>query len=192
MRRRGITLIELIFSIVILSIVFSIIPKIIFASNKSMQTSIKEDALFNAYTLLGSIVKLPWDENTTRTGNILWVSEGNCSDFRKGLFIGSRECQLASDGNNSASAIVGQSGDKNDIGDYDNFNESYINSSKYKLDVNVSYVNDDYSQNPLTTNLKEINVTVESNTPKTEGFKSSFFYYSANLGLIQIKKEVWK
>jgi len=77
MRRRGITLIELIFSIVILSIVFSIVPKIIFASNKSMQTSMKEDALFNAYTLLGSIIKLPWDENTYETGNILSVDEAD-------------------------------------------------------------------------------------------------------------------
>lgn len=196
MRRRGITLIELIFSIVILSIVFSIIPKIIFASNKSIQTSMKEDALFNAYTLLGSIIKLPWDENTYETGNILSVDEADCTGTRVGLFLGSRECQLASDGNYMASTITNyNSGDAlNNIDDYNDFNDSYINSSKYKLGVKVNYVDTNYGQHSksYSRNLKEINVRVASNSTKTTGFESSFFYHSANLGLIQIKKEVWR
>ncbi len=187
--RRGVTLVELIFSIVIISIVFSIIPKIIFASNKSMQTSIKEDALFNAYTLLGSILKLPWDENTARGGNILSVSGFDCLSSRVGLFVGARECQRVEDGNHTATPIgvYDPSGVPNDIGDYNGYeiSTSVNENSRYKLDVGVSYV-------ASNNNLKEIDVKVSSDSDKTQGFESSFFYYSANLGHVQIKKEAWR
>jgi len=187
--RNGLTLIELIFSMVIISIVFSIVPKIIFASNKSIQTSVKEDAIFNAYTMLGSIVKLDWDENTNVHGEILKtdLNQGtvnDCNETRIGGFIGSRNCK---DGNDSASPIAQE--DWNDIDDYHSYEN---NLSKYKLNVNVAYVDSNYNATAGTSELKEINVTVESNSAKTAGFKSSFFYHSANLGLIQIKKEIWQ
>ena len=187
--RKGMTLVELIFSMVIISIVFSIVPKIIFASNKSMETSMKEDALFNAYTLLGSITKLAWDEETYTHGEILNTDTNTCNDKRVGGFFGSRNCKETS--NESASAIGQENGsdDYNDIDDYSVYDEDI---GKYKLNVDVSYVDNSYNSTAGTSELKEIKVTVESNSAKTTGFKSSFFYHSANLGHIQIKKEIWQ
>ena len=189
--RKGMTLVELIFSMVIISIVFSIVPKIIFASNKSMETSMKEDALFNAYTLLGSITKLAWDEETYTHGEILNTDTNTCNDKRVGGFFGSRNCKETS--NESASAIGQENGsdDYNDIDDYNGYTDTSL--SKYKLGVAVDYVDNTYvTTGGSTSELKEIKVTVESNSAKTTGFKSSFFYHSANLGHIQIKKEIWQ
>ena len=201
--RKGMTLIELIFAMVIISIVFSVVPKIIYVSNKSMALSMKEDALFNAYTLMGSISKLSWDENTLDAGKILGTTEtGICDNNRTGGFSGSRNC-IGSDLNATTSIGIedtnedGNTNDEfNDIDDYSTYNEDVNVSGKnrYKISVDVNYVKDDYT-NPTagTTELKEIKVIVASHddNKKMKSFQSSFFYYSANLGHIQIKKELW-
>ena len=201
--RKGMTLIELIFSMVIISIVFSIVPKIIFASNKSMEASMKEDALFSAYTLMGSITKLAWDENTLSAGKILHTGETDCTtqDRRVGSFHGSRNCI---DSNESAS-VIGQEATENtifdDVDDYANYNENVvitINSidiNRYEINASVQYVKkNNYTSSAGTSDLKEIEVVLSSHTDnkKITNFKSSFFYYSANLGNFQIKKELWQ
>ena len=192
--RKGMTLLELIFSMVIIAIVFTIVPKIIFASNKSLELSVKEDALFNAYSLICSIVKLDWDENTLINGKILDTDADSCSDYRTGGFKGSRNCLDSTD---TAGAIGREDSDYNDIDDYFDYNETVKvgGKNRYNLVVNVGYVDSNYvSTGSNTDELKEINVTVSSHSDNTKisGFKSSFFYYSANLGHIQIKKEQWK
>jgi len=199
--RNAMTLIELIFAMVIISAVFSVIPKIIFVSNKSMELSMKEDALFNAYTLMGSINKLSWDEKTLNAGKILDTSEtGSCSDMRVGGFYGSRNCIDSSD---SASAIGEDGSDYNDIDDYhydgtNGYKEdvSVSGKNRYELFVQVNYVDSNYTHKSLTDTkeLKEIIVTVASHddNKKIKNFQSSFFYHSANLGHIQIKKELWR
>lgn len=196
--RKGLTLIELIFSMVIIAIVFTIVPKIIFASNKSMELSMKEDALYNAYSLLGSILRLSWDENTTTAGKILDTGEHNCSDYRVGGFIGSRNCV---DSDDSATKIGLEDSDYNDIDDYDGYDEniSVAGRNKYKISVDVNYVQYDnpnfsHQSETDTKEYKEINVTVEAHidNKKMIGYKSGFFYHSANLGQIYIKKQKWK
>ena len=195
--RKGMTLIELILSMVIISIVCSIVPKIIFASNKSMELSMKEDALFNAYSLMGSILKLNWDENTSKNSNILDTNVNTCNDYRVGGFKGSRNCI---DDDNTSSTIGQDTGsdDYNDIDDYDQ-NTTEVNNWKgnlYDINISVNYVDNSYMDHNKTKSqeLKEINVTVFPGTDnkKMKGFKASFFYHSANLGHIQIKKEQWK
>jgi prepilin-type N-terminal cleavage/methylation domain-containing protein len=185
--RRGLTLIELIFSMVIIAIVFTVVPKIIFASNTSLQLGIKEDALFNAITQIGMISKLPWDSNTIRTnGQIIGSS---CSDtgvkpyYRIGGFEGSRNC-LDYDGSGDWSVTMGQEdANYDDIDDYDGFSVSTSNA-KVSYDLNTSVT--------LSNDLKTIVVTVGSASKKLgSGFQSSFFYTSANLGQIQINKRVW-
>ena len=200
MKKNALTLIELILSMLIIGIVFTIVPKIIFASNKSMQLSMKEDALFNAYSLMGSVLKLTWDENTLSEGKILHTdanrnNEKKCDDNRTGRFAGSRNCI---DSDDNATKINREDSDYNDIDDYDDYDEdiSVGGKNRYKIIVDVNYVDVNYS-NPSktdTTEYKEINVTIEnhSDNKKIGNFKSSFFYYSTNLGHIQIKKEPWK
>ncbi len=200
--RKGLTLIELIFSMVIIAIVFTIVPKIIFASNKTLQLSKKEDALFNAYSLMGSIVKLPWDENTTVSdGKILDTDKTDCnasSGYRVGGFIGSRNCI---DSNLRASSIGSDSGDYDDIDDYSgkttnvNMNIEGVDKNIYNINVSVEYVENNYLSVVAlnTSELKKIKTIVYpgADNNKMVGFQSSFFYYSANLGHIQIKKRVW-
>ncbi len=186
---------------VIIAIVFSIVPKIIFASNKSMELSMKEDALFNAYSLMGSILKLTWDENTIPNGKILDTTDTTCDDYKIGGFVGSRNCI---DDDNTSSPVGQENGsdDYNDIDDYDgetiDVNKTVDGASKniYDINVTVNYVDSNYTNQSKNTtrDLKEINTTIFSgeDNKKMKGFKASFFYHSANLGHIQIKKEQWK
>ncbi|MEA2099031.1 MAG: prepilin-type N-terminal cleavage/methylation domain-containing protein [Campylobacterota bacterium] len=194
--RKGLTLIELIFSMLIIAIVFSVVPKIIFASNKSMASSMKEDALFNAYTLLGTIYRLPWDENTLSGGDILDTAESAaCDNRRVGSFFGARNCK---DSDESASAIGREEANiYNDIDDYFDYNEdvNVTDKKKYVLEIKINYVNKNYEINTTNTReRKEIVATISSHddNKKMKGFQSSFVYHSANLGLIPIKKKRWR
>jgi prepilin-type N-terminal cleavage/methylation domain-containing protein len=56
--RKALTMIELIISMVIIGIVFTVIPRLVIAMNQNAQTTIKEEALYNALSLMGSIVPL--------------------------------------------------------------------------------------------------------------------------------------
>ncbi len=185
MRRRALTLIEMIVTILIIAVVFTVVPKIIFASNKAITLSMKEDALFHAYVLIGSISKLAWDENTLTAGKILSTTDHTCSDYRIGGFLGSRNCI---DSALFASALGSEGGDADDIDDYNNYLEpiSVGTQNRYNLSAAVTYT--------ATQELKRITVTVASHAQnsKIKQFQSSFFYDSANLGQIQIKKEPWQ
>lgn len=186
--RRGLTLIELIFSMVIIAIVFTVVPKIIFASNKSLQLSVKEDALFSAITLIGYIAKLPWDENTmAANGGILDAGGVTCNTngYRRGGFESSRNC-LDNDGSSiwDVSAVMGKEGDDyNDTDDYHgDFQETNGGRIEYNLSTTVTHNRD----------IKSIIVTVKTSDKRLgSAFKSSFFYDSANLGQIQINKRTW-
>jgi len=210
--RRGLTLIEMLFSMVIIAFVFSVVPKIIFSSNKSLEVGIKEDALFNAMALTGMIAKLPWDEQNTLSDAILdtdspsFVCDGGAtgSGYRPGGFIGSRNCL----GSVAAASALGQDGggDYNDIDDYNGYSTTVTlgGASRYTLTGGVSYENE--GSNPVTTsssvtlgtggaagtsNLKRIRVQVDATTPKLAGFSSSYFFYSANIGQFHINKRAW-
>ena len=182
------TLVELIFSIVIIAIVFTVVPKLMFVTTKTMEVSVKEDGLFAGISLLSNIARLPWDENTIKTkGQIIGDSCNNTGTppyYRAGGFLGSRNCL---DYNGSAewsvSSPMGQesgAADYNDIDDYNGYSTSTING-RNQYDLGVSVVRN--------SDIKEINTTVSS-TGKTK-LCTSFFYYSANLGHVQINKRAW-
>jgi prepilin-type N-terminal cleavage/methylation domain-containing protein len=184
--RRALTLIEMIFSMIIIAVVFTIVPKIIFASNKAIALGMKEDALFNAYALMGSITKLAWDENTIISeGKILNTTDNTCSDYRVGGFLGSRNCI---DSTLFASSIGLEGADYNDVDDYNGYLEPITlnGENRYNLGVTVAYGS--------TQEIKSINVSAQSHADnnKIKNFQSSFFYDSANLGQINIKKEQWQ
>jgi hypothetical protein len=153
----------------------------------------KEDALFNAYALMGAITKLAWDENTLVDGKILDTDENTCSDYRVVGFLASRNCI---DSDLSASAIGSDGGDYDDIDDYDGYSESITVGTKnrYTLTTQVNYVDPSLASVGGTSELKKITVTIASHSDnnKMKNFQSSFFYYSANLGHIHIKKEQWR
>jgi len=183
--RKGLTLIELIFSMLIVAIVFSIVPKIIFASNKAMSLSIKEDALFNALTLTNMVYKLPWDPNTIDSGGkILHTDDNNCSatGYRVGGFKGSRNCIDSDYSRTNPISDNSAATSWENINDYNGFNKEQTQGREYNLSVAVSYSDD---------NIKEIITTVKGGK-KMPNFQSSFFYESANLGYININRRSWQ
>jgi len=185
--RPAFTLMELIFSMVIVAIVFTVVPKLMFATTKTMEVAIKEDGLFVALALMGDIVRLPWDQNTIDSGGkILDTDAVACTDadpyfgYRLGGFKGSRNCHDTTL-RPTPKASFSDGVTYNDIDDFDGY-ESDLSGRRvdYKLSVAVNYVDD---------NLKEVNVSVNS-SGKTK-LCASFFYYSANLGHVQINKRAW-
>lgn len=190
MRRSGFTLIELIFSTVIIAIVFTVVPKLLFVTTKTMEFSIKEDGLFAAMALIGNIIRLPWDENTLATqGKILDTDVNSCSDYRIGGFAGSRNC-INSDVAATPKAAFGSSGVYGDVDDYDAYTTATLSGrTSYALDAEVTYNDLDFNAAAGSHEVKKVEVRVSSSS-KTS-LCSSFFYHSANLGHIQINKQAW-
>ncbi len=188
--KRAFTLIELIFSIVIIAIVFTVVPKLMFSTTKTIELSIKEDALFSAVALMGEIVRLPWDENTiVSEGKILDTDANSCNNYRIGGFKGSRNC-IDSD---LAATPKGSFGSSGIYGDIDDF-AAYADTTEggrvaYTITAAVEYVDKDFTPTAGSDEVKKVEVKVGS-TGKTK-LSSSFFYYSANLGQIQINKRAW-
>lgn len=207
-QRRGLSLIELIFTIVIIAIIFTVIPKVILSLSKSDNFSIRQDALFNAVSLTQMISKLPWDENNTNSTDILHTQSVNfaCDSLTKrriGGFVGSRECK--DDLHASAISSDGQS-DYLYFNDFDDFNDANISASYYGLNMSVNYIDDNITYNgqkavftlkatpkTITTNLKmlDINVSYQGRRGKVKQL-SGFNYISSNLGAVILNKRVWK
>ncbi len=191
MKKNAFTLVELIFSIVIIAIVFTAVPKLMFVTTKTMEVSIKEDGLFSAIALMGNIIRLPWDENTVLSqGKILDTAANTCTDYRAGGFTGSRNCLNSSDSATPKAGFGSTGSEYGDIDDYDVYSTSTSSGRvQYNLDVEVNYADSALNPSGATDELKEVKVSVSS-SGKTE-LCSSFFYYSANLGHIQINKRAW-
>ncbi|MDO9209025.1 MAG: type II secretion system protein [Sulfuricurvum sp.] len=142
--RKGLTLIELILSMVIIGIVFTVIPRLIMSMNQSAQVTLKEEAMFNAVAVMGAIINLPWDENNTKNDQILHVystenTYGNYYDcnttnnpqyYRSGGFIGSRNCRPASDDVNLTASSIGM--------DLDAGNSVYNDIDDYTIEINAT------------------------------------------------------
>jgi len=206
--RSGLSLIELIFTIVIIALVFTVIPKVVLSLNKADSFVIRQDALFNGASMVNMISKLPWDEANTNAADILHTNSihftCNSSDFmRKGSFIGSRNCEhnmtssLGSDGETNYEAY-------NDFDDY--ASESNITVSPYRLDTNVTYITDDYAYtgqkitidlntstiSPTSTNLKKLNLTVNYAGKRGKPRQlTQFEYISSNIGQMILHKRTW-
>ena len=211
--RRAMTLIELIFSMMIVALVFTVVPKILFVTNRSFETAVKEEALYNAMALMGIVVRLPWDEANTRYDRILEVTAGEgaylCDEstgfYRVGGFRGSRNCIDNSETPMRASETLGLEGsDYNDLDDYNGFGVTAATpfGVRYELNVTVRYLEDPAPGGEVdlsrlapsggTTNIKEVNVTV-TNAPGTKiPFRASVYYHSANIGQFYLNKRAWR
>ncbi|AZV47071.1 hypothetical protein C3L23_07230 [Nautilia sp. PV-1] len=208
--RKSLTLIELIFTIVIIAAVFTVIPKIIYISNKSLEFSKKEDAIFNMMSKIMDISLKEYDEQNTNYDDILLVNDPpknvlDCnasSGYRLGGFAGSRNCK---DGIFESS--IGKDANEPPYDDVDDYNGIEENTTKdgrvvYTLKITAGYTDEwnksDYSNGSLSfhftktsdntkTNIKRINVTVSFNNQTI----SSVSYYSANIGHIKINSVQW-
>jgi prepilin-type N-terminal cleavage/methylation domain-containing protein len=215
--RKGLSLIELIFTIVIIALVFTVIPKIVFALKKSDSFAIRQDAILNSVSLMQMLSKLPWDQNDFNTTDILHVNAGNvifdCNTttmLRQGGFVGSRNCQ----DNLNALGLGSDVGENNEtnFNDIDDFNNFDFNTSIYNIHLTVNYVNDfavapliappsitiDLSTNGLaagSTNLKRVNLQTNYNGVRVGergNALMNFSYTSANIGQTFLHKRVWQ
>lgn len=207
--KKALSLIELIFTIVIIGIVFSVIPKIIYVSNKSLEFSKKEDAIFNMMSKAIDISLKVYDEENIYYDDILLVNDppsnildcNKSSWYRVGGFKGSRNCK---------NGIFESSIPTNSDGEYDyieGYNGVEVNTTKYgrtlyTLKISVGYTDEwnssDYDDGNLSftftnrsddtkTNIKRVYIRVFNN----EYNISSIPYYSTNIGYIQINGLRW-
>jgi len=220
LKKRGFTLIELIFSMVIIALVFTVIPKIIYAFNKSDTFSVREDALLNGVSLINMISRLPWDENNTQYNDILKTDSSNskfdCNTttyYREGGFVGSRNCK-----HNLSASVISSDGESDPafFNDFDDFNDINITArlggeNLYTLSNKVNYASDDVgafaydylnksvtiyldkiSDKNSSTNLKILNLDVYYSGKRGKIRKiANFSYVSSNIGQILIKKRSW-
>jgi Tfp pilus assembly protein PilE len=207
--RKSLTLIELIFTVVIIAVVFTVIPKIIYVSNKSLEFSKKEDAIFNMMSKIMDISLKEYDEQNTNYDDILLVNDPpknvlDCnasSGYRIGGFAGSRNCK---DGIFESSIPYHKKGEYDYIEGYNGIEENTTKDGRvaYTLKITVGYTDEwnksDYSNGSLSfdftktsdntkTNIKRINVTVSYDNQTI----SSVSYYSANIGHIKINSVQW-
>lgn len=208
--RKGLSLIELVFTIVIIAVVFTVIPKIVLALSKSDEFTVKQDAVFNGMTMMQMISRLSWDENSTNSNDILDTNSTNfkcdtTTHYRVGGFRGSRNCE----NNVSIFGILGsEEGNATNLyDDIDDFHNKDINTSLYRLHVEVKYIADNITyvgQNanigliqtsiPTSTNLKmvDMNITYAGNKASLQGKPiSQFTYVSSNIGKFFIGKRTW-
>ena len=208
--RRALTLIELIFSMVIIALAFTIFPKIVQVSAQSAKYTLQEEELYNALALIGQIKNLHWDEQNTRYNDILLTngeqayecgySFGGKPIYRIGSFVGSRNCLHKL----SASAIGSENGElePDDIDDFNGFVKDIHddrNHRIYRLQAKVYYIKDPkITDKTLTldpamlTNTKAIEVNVTALKKKGAiGSGLKFWYVSTNIGELRVYSEPW-
>jgi len=204
------TLIELILSMVIIALVFTVVPKMIAVTAKSSEQGKKEDAIFNAVSTIAEISYLAWDENLT-SGNqsIMRVDESidfNCTKVEKddgnftyragAFFTDSSDNGRRCEDNNTYTILGLDSGDDStNLDDIDDFNNSadgnltaigYKCSSSspikdYNLTSMVSFVKD---FNLSQENLSENNSTL---TIRLSNRNSDKISQSTNVKVVEVK-----
>ncbi len=200
--RKALTLIELILSMVIIGVVFTVIPKLIISLNQSAQVTLKEEAMFNAVAMMGMIISLPWDENNTVNSQILDVTDGDISydcnttsGYRIGGFVGGRNCIEPIGVDYNATSIGKEDENYTDIDDYNGnitTTKSPCSSNLYDLNTTVTYVGDyNTPYTSGTTNTKMIHVKVDYNDSKHSGCITDLNYTAYNIGQIQINSRSW-
>ncbi|MRI58261.1 MAG: hypothetical protein C6H99_02010 [Epsilonproteobacteria bacterium] len=209
--RRSFTLIELIFSMIIIALAFSVIPKVLQISSKTSKMALKEEALYNAFALMGLIKNLPWDEQNNYYDDILLTQGGKSAYrcdrrwdgyYRRGGFVGSRNCINRL----QASPLGMEGGAMDDIDDFTDYSvraEGKNLKRQYELEVDVSYVEDmEPYPGPVrlleisssdTTNTKYITIQVHALRHQEElgQYFGKVRYHAHNIGQILVNKIPW-
>ncbi len=219
--KRAFSLVELVLTIVLISTIFVVIPKIVLSINKGDSLVIRQDAIFNGLTLTKIVSTLAWDENNTNELSILHTDGSSIFDcnaltnfIRRGGFANSkgRTCNSAK----QASSITSDTGEDDYLlfDDFDDFDDFIIdvnnsnNKTKYAIYTNVEYLDDnifilsgssmhinlyDASIASTSTNIKQLKTTLEYKGGRGKDKNiTSFYYYSSNIGQFSLNKRDWQ
>jgi len=142
--KRAFSMIELIFAIIVISIVMLAIPALFSTSSQSLEEIIKKDAIFYSYYQLGNILTYPWDENSTQGLRTVAINANGdseliatkASDHHYRVVAVSREINLSK----NASFPLQKEGSRiDDIDDFNGYSIAINKSSKeFKLDMNLT------------------------------------------------------
>ena len=166
LQRAGFTMIELIFSIVIVGLVILSIPLIVRQSNLNTLTAQNVIGYYNALTLMETIKSKPWDANNVAdfvdSGEYYILNTGNATDCfvvtnpnaqnpndnrilaKTGLSLSNKR-RMCDPNNKSASGMGGSSLDS--INSFDGYSAKVSNNGVdiFRLDVEVKYVSVDFA-----------------------------------------------
>jgi len=203
-KRAGFTFIELIFAIVIISVVVISLPKMSQLLTKNMDTNLIQEAIFAAATELHEATTKHWDENSLDSTSSVYLAgvidtDGNCESnssspryrLRPGHILQPyhRRClnnlsQAEVDTNTNAAVDAVEDSKHNDVSIFLNPTPSQSGyKDNYTSSLSVTY-------NPVLNgiarpNLKRITVTIKDSSGKT---LTSLTSYVANIGEVDYYK----
>ncbi len=221
-------MIELIFAIVIMGIVLMSAPMLISTATQSAYVAIQQEAINEAASRVNMIMSYPWDENNTQEDNIfpiLHVTNGEgaldmntTTKRRNGTPKESQRTFVFSDpsiSNLNATALGSDSGDKDDMDDFEGSTVGFntASASTDYIDNNISiatairymkagsltpdatktiYFSSNFTQNIPTTNIKSISVTLTSSSGVSELNTSIKLHaFSCNIGSYTLKERTF-
>ena len=168
-RSKGFTMIELIYAIVIMGLVFITLPMILLNNNRSVEQNLLQETILIATTKLNSILSYQWDETSRDANTSISLAKTEvvdttsavaalqrvASDFRVGHFqqpLHRRMTPNVDAATRMASTALGaDTGDLDDIDDFIVTNDAVITHTAgtavdykydYNMDVTVSYADD--------------------------------------------------
>ena len=212
--KKSFSLIELIFTIVIIALIFTTIPKIIYSTNQSFKFTLKEDGIFNMMAKVMDISFREWDENDTTSYDILLTGNDNVLEcnananpaIRIGGFYSGYAYSRICPHHLYVSHIGTDSGEtsEEDYDDVDDYNGTEENATKNGSTRYILYITDGYSgewnksnydydtqtlnfsfTNQATTTKSNIKLTkITLYDKKYDKNISNARYWSANIGKV--------
>lgn len=212
MKKRAFTMIELIFSIIIVGLVILSIPLIVRQSSANNIMSQNVLGYYNALTLIDTIRKKPWDSNNIddflKSGEYYILQTGNAATdckildtqanahilTKKGLANANRR-RMCDPQSRTASPIV-YNARLAAINDFQGYTTKVVSNGNdiFQLSTSISYANIDFGNGTNagsltltnnTTDVKAINVTLSRLDPQNPNSPETiaiFTYYAANIG----------
>ena len=192
--KKSFSLIELIFTIVIIALIFTTIPRIIYTTNESFKFTLKEDGIFNMMAKMMDISFREWDEQDTYSYDILLTGNSNVLEcdsssypaLRVGGFYSGYRYSRICPHNLQASNIGKDSGENSeeDYDDVDDYNGTESNATKvghskprYVLHIIDGY-SDEWNKNNYDYNNQKLDWTF---TKKASNTKSNIKFTKITL-----------
>jgi type II secretory pathway pseudopilin PulG len=194
MNRSAFSVVEMIITMTIIGLSFAVLPQILDISSKSIKNIKESEGFYHGVAKIKIILAKAWDEQNVDDFEkegvyyVLKTDESSGNDLkcpRQGHYSGEgrRKC-----GNSFASSIGQDSGDFDDIDDFDGKEDSSIQF--YSINSNIEYVkyegdNPSYKKGEnlyppgKTSNIKRIIINVKKDTKDL----SSYVYYATNIGM---------